>query len=75
LSNLFTDLSKHLSERHEDFLTNSFVYLLQYLLENEIPLGIGILNFICTTNSEFAFSESERVVITTHAEGSHHSTS
>jgi hypothetical protein len=65
LSNLFKDLSKHLSERHEDFLTNSFVYLLNYLLDNEKPLGIALLNFICVKNSEFVFSEGEEVVITT----------
>jgi len=65
LSNLFKDLSRHLSERHEDFLTNSFVYLLNYLLDNEKPLGIALLNFICVKNSEFGFSEVEEVVITT----------
>jgi hypothetical protein len=65
LSNLFKDLSRHLSERHEDFLTNSFVYLLNYLLDNEKPLGIALLNFICVKNSEFVFSEGEEVVITT----------
>jgi hypothetical protein len=65
LNNLFSDLSKHLSERHEDFLTNSFVYLLNYLLENEKPLGIGLLNFTCGKNSQSAFSEDEEVVITT----------
>lgn len=65
MTNLFKDLSKHLSERHEDFLTNSFVYLLNYLLENEKPLAIEFLNFICTKNSEFTFKEGEKVVITT----------
>ena len=65
MTNLFKDLSKHLSERHEDFLTNSFVYLLNYLLENERSLAIGFLNFICGRNSEFAFKEGEKVVITT----------
>jgi len=65
LSNLFKDLSRHLSERHEDFLTNSFVYLLNYLLDNEKPLGIALLNFVCVKNSEFVFSEVEEVVITT----------
>jgi hypothetical protein len=65
LTNLFRDLSKHLSGRHEDFLTNSFIYLLNYLLENERPLAIGLLNFICGENSEFTFKENEKVVITT----------
>ena len=65
MSNLFADLSEHLSESHEDFLTNSFVYLLNYLVENEKPLGIALLNFVCAKNSEFAFSEGEEVVITT----------
>lgn len=65
MPNLFRDLSKHLSERHEDFLTNSFVYLLNYLLENEKSLTIGLLNFICGENSEFTFKEDEKVVITT----------
>lgn len=65
MTNLFRDLSKHLSERHEDFLTNSFVYLLNYLLENERTLAIGLLNFICGENSEFTFGENEKVVIST----------
>lgn len=65
MSNLFGDLSKHLSERHEDFLTNSFVYLLNYFLENEKPLGTDLLNFICFKNEEIAFSEEEAIVITT----------
>lgn len=65
MTNLFRDLSKHLSERHEDFLTNSFVYLLNYLLENERSLAIGLLNFICGGDSEFTFKEEEKVVITT----------
>jgi len=65
LSNLFGDLSKHLSGRHEDFLTNSFVYLLNYFLENEKPSGTDLLNFICFKNEEIAFSEEEAIVITT----------
>jgi hypothetical protein len=65
LTNLFRDLSKHLSERHEDFLTNSFVYLLNYLLETEKSLAIELLNFISVNNSEFTFKECEEVVITT----------
>jgi hypothetical protein len=65
LTNLFKDLSKYLSEHHEDFLTNSFVYLLNYLLEYERSLAIGLLNFICGGNFEFAFKEDEKVIITT----------
>lgn len=41
------------------------MYLFNYFLENEKPLGIDLLNFICFKNEEIAFSEEEAIVITT----------
>lgn len=41
------------------------MYLLNYFLENEKPLGTDLLNFICFKNEEIAFSEEEAIVITT----------
>ena len=41
------------------------MYILNFFLDNEKQLGIGLLNFICSQNGENVFSETEEVAITT----------
>lgn len=64
INNLFICLSKFCSSE-ENFLTESFVYTIQVILEKEGILGRDILDKICTDNKDFSFKDDEAIEIKT----------
>ncbi|MBM4305126.1 MAG: hypothetical protein FJ123_00165 [Deltaproteobacteria bacterium] len=63
MPNLFLDLSRHLPDKYEDFLTNSFVYLIKYFLENQREYAISFINFLCFENTEHIFRDNESIFL------------
>jgi len=63
--NIFSALSKYDSASPENYLTESFVFLLNNLLEREHPIAIDILNKLCVNNNEFSFCDNEEISIST----------
>ena len=60
--NLFSALSKYDGSRAaEDYLTEAFVYVLNYLLENDKDVGIELVNWLCGGNDQFRFAPNENV--------------
>jgi len=64
-TNIFSSLSKCDSARPENYLTESFVFLLNSLLEIDSATAIKILNKLCVNNNEFSFGDNEAITITT----------
>ena len=63
--NIFSVLGKYNSATDENYLTESFVFLINSLLERERPLGLGILNQLCVQNNEFCFNSDEIISVLT----------
>jgi hypothetical protein len=63
--NIFSALSKYNSTSPENYLTESFVFLLNSLLERDHSTAIGILTKLCVNNDEFSFGQDEEISITT----------
>jgi hypothetical protein len=64
-TNIFSTLSKSDPVRPENYLTESFVFLLNSLLERDRLTAITILNKLCVNNNQFSFGENEEISITT----------
>ena len=64
-SNIFFALSKYNSAIDENYLTESFVFLINELLRRELIYGTECLNHICTKNSEFIFTADETIRVST----------
>jgi hypothetical protein len=64
-TNIFSVLSKCDSAHPENYLTESFVFLLNSLLERDRSTAIEILNKLCVINNEFSFGQDEEISITT----------
>ena len=60
--NLFSALEKYTGE---NYLTETFVYLIKYLLEADRALGIEILTKLCATGSKILFADYEPITLTT----------
>lgn len=63
--NIFTSLAKYADRQTENFLTESFVYLLNLLLVRENTIAIDILQKLCGENCHQWFSASAHISITT----------
>jgi hypothetical protein len=64
-NNIFSALAKYNSARNENYLTESFVFVINTFLQREHIIGLEILNLLCAENNEFFFSTNEDVTIST----------
>jgi hypothetical protein len=64
-TNIFSALSKYNSTSPENYLTESFVFLLNSLLERDRSTAVEILNKLCVNSNEFSFGQDEEISITT----------
>jgi hypothetical protein len=62
---IFSALGKYNSAVNENYLTEAFVFLLNFLLENERSLCLEILRSLCVNDKEYHFTEDEALVICT----------
>ena len=63
--NIFSALAKYNSAIDENYLTESFIYIVNTLLSRERTLGIEILNKLCFENSNVCFTINENIYIST----------
>lgn len=63
-NNIFSTLSKY-SASDENYLTESFVFVVNTLLQLEHNTAIEFLNNLCAENGEFFFSTNEEVCVST----------
>ncbi|HEY90975.1 MAG TPA: PD-(D/E)XK nuclease family protein [Dehalococcoidia bacterium] len=63
--NVFSALAKYNSVTDENYLTESFVFLISSLLKRDRTIGLDILANLCVTNGEFEFSEEEDITVST----------
>ena len=63
--NIFSALAKYNSAIDENYLTESFVFVINTLLQQERSIGIEILNRLCVENNEFSFDIGEDVSVST----------
>ncbi len=65
VNNIFTSLSKYNSAVDENYLTESFVFVLNSLLESDRSACIEILRHLCVKENDFDFLNDESLVIST----------
>ncbi|MFC2039065.1 hypothetical protein ACFLUG_04780 [Chloroflexota bacterium] len=63
--NVFTSLGKYNSASDENYLTESFIFLINFLMLCDRPIGIGIINRLCTHGNDFCFDLNENISIST----------
>jgi hypothetical protein len=63
--NIFSALAKYNSAIDENYLTESFVFVINTLLERERSIGLEILNQLCVNNNEFSFDTNEVISVST----------
>src|SRR3989304_3105593 len=63
--NIFSALARYNSATDENYLTESFVFLLDSLLERERDVGLEILNQLCVKDNDFSFDTNEIIAIST----------
>jgi hypothetical protein len=61
--NIFSALAKYNSAIDENYLTESFVFIINTLLDTGRPMAIDILNRLCVNDKEFSFSLDENSFI------------
>jgi hypothetical protein len=64
--NIFSSLARYADRQTENFLTESFVYLLNLLVEREKVVSGDILRRLCGQKSDLWFLSPTTVLITTH---------
>lgn len=62
-TNIFSSLGKYNSAVDENYLTESFVFLVNELLNRETQSGTGLINFLCFNDNEFCFALDESISI------------
>ncbi len=63
--NIFSALAKYNSATDENYLTESFIFLINSLLERERTIGLQILTQLCVKNNEFTFECDESISVST----------
>jgi len=63
--NIFSTLAKYNSAVDENYLTESFVFVINTLLKQEPQIGLKILNNLCFNDNEFCFNANESVSVST----------
>jgi hypothetical protein len=64
--NIFSALAKYNSATDENYLTESFVFVINTLLRQEHLIGLGILTQLCADN-KFSFGIDEDIAVLTQA--------
>ena len=64
-SNIFLSLGKYNSAIDENYLTESFAFLINELLCREPLFGTEIINHICVVNDDFRFNSDEVILVST----------
>ncbi len=62
---VFTALAKYNSASDENYLTESFVFVINSILRCDHPIGVQILNQLCVNDSDFCFETDEDISIST----------
>lgn len=65
VNNIFASLSKYNSAVDENYLTESFVFVLNSLLESDRSGCLEILRHLCVEENEFNFLSDENIAIST----------
>ena len=63
--NIFSALAKYNSAIDENYLTESFVFVLNSLLQRDRSCGLNILTRLCVNDNEFSFDKDEDISIST----------
>ncbi|MDP2920335.1 MAG: hypothetical protein Q8O43_08985 [Dehalococcoidia bacterium] len=63
--NIFSALAKYNSATDENYLTESFVFVISSILKREPDIGIELLNNLCVNNCGFSFSNNEKISVST----------
>lgn len=63
--NIFSALAKYNSAIDENYLTESFVFVINSLLARERPVGLEILTQLCVKDNEFSFDIGEDISVST----------
>ena len=63
--NIFSALSKYISPKDENYLTESFVYVINSLLVSDRRIACDLINILCVQNGEFSFDPETDIVVTT----------
>jgi len=63
--NIFSALAKYNSAIDENYLTESLVFVINTLLQQEPSVGLNILTQLCVKNNDFCFDADETVTIST----------
>jgi len=64
-NNIFSALAKYNSAIDENYLTESFVFVINSLLQREHSIGCEIITRLCANDDEFTFSINEDISVTT----------
>jgi hypothetical protein len=67
VKDIFSTLAKYSLTEVENYLTESFVFLLSHLLEKERDSALELLSELCVVDNEFAFDKDEAISVTTQA--------
>ena len=63
--NIFSVLAKYSSANEENYLTESFVFVINSLLARERPVGLEILTQLCVKDNKFSFNIGEDISVST----------
>jgi len=63
--NIFSALAKYNSAIDENYLTESLVFVINTLLQQERPIGLEILTKLCVKNNDFSFETDEDISVST----------
>ena len=63
--NIFLALAKYNAATDENYLTETFAFVINSSLQRERPLGLEILTKLCVKNNEFSFDMDEEISVST----------
>lgn len=63
--NIFSALSRYNSAVDENYLTESFVFIINAILQAEREIGIGLLTRFCVNDHDFSFDIDESLSVST----------
>lgn len=65
VDNIFEHLSRFGHRQDENYLTECFVFVLNFLLEYDKPLCLRLLELLCVKDKDFSFAPDEEISIET----------
>lgn len=63
--NIFSALAKYNTEENENYLTESFTFVIKALLQQERPIGMEVLTHLCVGDNDFSFDVDEDISVLT----------